>query len=243
MMPKTIIIASGKGGTGKTLASINLSIALSYLDHKVLLIDGNMTKPNLFFHFEMAKEKTIHDVYKKNNHPREIISTHPSGLNLIFGSPHIEDIEHIDQTIFKKMVNYFQKNLLDHEFIFIDTCSNYTEEFYNTANIADEAIIITLPDKVSLHEAKKTIQICDDEGASVTGIIINGNQDLDIKTIDHIQHQLGRPILGVLPHDKNVHKSIQIGHPVLCSYPNSEISKAFLEIGKKFSILNSHSKK
>lgn len=38
-MGKSIVIASGKGGTGKTMVSANLGATLSRLGHQVIVID------------------------------------------------------------------------------------------------------------------------------------------------------------------------------------------------------------
>ena len=38
-MGKSIVIASGKGGTGKTMVSANLGATLSKLGHQVIVID------------------------------------------------------------------------------------------------------------------------------------------------------------------------------------------------------------
>lgn len=239
---KVIMIASGKGGTGKTLSSINLSLALNYLNHKVLLIDGNLKKPNLFHHFNLPHEKNLHDMYKNKYHPEELIKIHPSGLKIIFGGTKIEDFDNINYERIVKAIKYFKTSMKDHDFIFIDTAPNFGSEFFHSAKIADETIIVTHPNKISIHETLKTIKLCEDEGASVIGVIINAHGSNEKIDENEIQRILKRPILGIIPHDNLVEKSIKIGHPVVCSYPNSKISKNFKLIGQKFSDLNRHTK-
>ena len=46
-MGKTILIASGKGGVGKTTLTANLGVALSELGNEVLLLDNDMGLRNL----------------------------------------------------------------------------------------------------------------------------------------------------------------------------------------------------
>jgi len=235
-MSKTIIIASGKGGTGKTLCSINLSLALNYLNHKVLLIDGNYRKPNLSLHFNMPHSKTMHDIEKF--HPKQMISIHPSGLSLVFGSTDIDKIDNITHQTYSNIIREFKK-LQNHDYIFIDTPPNFSKEFFNSVNLADETIVVTTPSQVDLHDTKKTIQLCEDEGSTVTGVLLNIFGYKEQIGLKQIEKKLKRPILGIVPHEKKVKKSIEMKHPILCSYPNSKMSKAFMDIGTKFSYLNS----
>lgn len=46
--PKIICVTGGKGGTGKTLVSVNLAIMLKNQGYKVLLIDGDVENPNTY---------------------------------------------------------------------------------------------------------------------------------------------------------------------------------------------------
>ena len=46
-MSRLIVITSGKGGVGKTTTAINLGAAINFLGEDVLIIDGNLTTPNI----------------------------------------------------------------------------------------------------------------------------------------------------------------------------------------------------
>jgi septum site-determining protein MinD len=47
MMGKVYAIVSGKGGTGKTTTTINLGAALTKFKSDVIIVDANLTTPNL----------------------------------------------------------------------------------------------------------------------------------------------------------------------------------------------------
>ncbi|MFA6334925.1 MAG: ATP-binding protein [Bacteroidales bacterium] len=59
-----IAIASGKGGTGKTLISTNLFYVLQQLNYKVTLIDCDAEEPNVMVFFE-GEEEFVQDVTQK----------------------------------------------------------------------------------------------------------------------------------------------------------------------------------
>jgi septum site-determining protein MinD len=46
-MGKIIVITSGKGGVGKTTTAVNLGAAINYLGKEVLVVDANLSTPNV----------------------------------------------------------------------------------------------------------------------------------------------------------------------------------------------------
>jgi len=49
-MKKIIVITSGKGGVGKTTTAINLGASLNHFGKNVLILDANLTTPNVGIH-------------------------------------------------------------------------------------------------------------------------------------------------------------------------------------------------
>jgi septum site-determining protein MinD len=231
---KTILFASGKGGTGKTISAINFSLALHYQNKKVLLVDGNIHKPNINFHFNLPNENTLHHIFTNNIHPYDTIKIHPSGLHLVLGNHDIESFDSIDYRKFSEAL--FQLKNCKYDYMIIDSASNFTHEFFYAAKHSDETIVVTQPNSIALHDAEKTIKLCEDEGSSVMGVIINnfGYKKRDFQK-SQVESMLKKYIYGILPHDRHVEKSIQAKHPVICSFPNSKISKEFLNIGRIYS--------
>ena len=57
MVAKTIGIVALKGGVGKTSVTAALGEAFASLGEKVLLVDGNLSAPNLGLHFNIIEPK------------------------------------------------------------------------------------------------------------------------------------------------------------------------------------------
>jgi len=49
-MSRLITITSGKGGVGKTTTTINLGVALQSLGKRVIIVDANLSTPNVGLH-------------------------------------------------------------------------------------------------------------------------------------------------------------------------------------------------
>ena len=77
-MGKVIGIVSLKGGVGKTSVVTALGGAFFRLGKKVLLVDGNLSSPNLGLHLNIIDpKKTIHDVLNRNARLKEAVLSYP----------------------------------------------------------------------------------------------------------------------------------------------------------------------
>jgi len=66
MIKKIIVITSGKGGVGKTTTAINLGAAINYFGKNVLIVDGNLTTPNIGIHLNSPETPiTLNHVLSK----------------------------------------------------------------------------------------------------------------------------------------------------------------------------------
>ena len=86
-MKKIIVIASGKGGVGKTTTAINLAAALNHFGKKVLIIDANLTTPNVGIHLNSPEVPVnLNHVLNGEATALEAVYEHDSGINVILSS-------------------------------------------------------------------------------------------------------------------------------------------------------------
>ena len=80
-MGKLIVVSSGKGGVGKTTTSVNLASSLARHGKNVILVDGNLTTPNVGLHLGFTKfPVTMNDVLKGEANLEDAIYIHPLGF-------------------------------------------------------------------------------------------------------------------------------------------------------------------
>lgn len=226
-MTRFIAIASAKGGVGKTTAAINLGTALANFGKDVVVLDGNISQPNISMHLGTPRlQYTLHEVLHGRIHITDAAYLHHSGLRIIPGSVSLE--------IFRKLapLRNFKNFLLDivgtTDLVLIDTGAGLTEDVRHVVSSSDEMIAVTTPDVPSVTDTLKTIKSADDEGIKVLGAVINrhceSEADLDEKNIEVM---LEKPILGKIPYDSSIQKSISARQPVVYLYPESPASLGF----------------
>ncbi|MEK6917071.1 MAG: AAA family ATPase, partial [Nanoarchaeota archaeon] len=96
-MTKFIVIASSKGGVGKTTTAINLGTALTLFGRNVVVVDCNFSTPNVSIYLGSPQVPvTLQDVMKEGKHISEALYMHSHGLKIIPASPSLKHRDKID---------------------------------------------------------------------------------------------------------------------------------------------------
>lgn len=228
-MARSIAILGGKGGIGKTTLVANLGIALADYRANVLVLDSNLTTPNLSIHLGIPLfPRTLHDVLKGTARITEAIYRHPSGLRVIPAGLALSDLRGIDP-------RDLPSSLLDVagivDIMLIDSAAGLGREALAALESADELLVITTPDMPSLTDALKAIKLAEQIGVHPSGVIVNRVQGRDYEmTRQQIRRMLELPIIAEIPEDRNVPAAIAARIPVVRYRPNSPAARAIREL-------------
>ncbi len=218
-MTRFISIISGEKNTGKTTVALNLGMALHKLNQRVLVFDGDFSKPNILEHLNIDYLPiTLQDVFDGNQHIFDSIYKHTSGLKII---PSLAMTEYADNV---KLKYHLQDLLADYDFVIMDT-PNESEQKNNILEISNEALIVHTPEHSS-KLVKDSSELIKKYRALNLGVIMNKTSP------DSVNSVFNMPVLLKIPEDENIKKSFIMKHPVLHTHPKSSTSKDFLKLGK-----------
>lgn len=231
-MARVITVISGKGGVGKTTTVTNLGLALMKQNRKVIIVDANVTTPNLSLHLGIPfYPVTLHDVLKGGADPIQAIYEHESGLKIIPASLKTDDmaesrIENLHSIMF---------NLLGRaDIIIIDAAAGLGKEALSAINVADELIIVTNPELPAVTDALKTVKIAEQFGTPILGIVVNRYRALKHEmNREDIQQMLERPIISTIPEDIAIPRSIASRIPVVKHSPSSKSAREFRRLASR----------
>jgi septum site-determining protein MinD len=223
---------SGKGGVGKTTLVSNLGAALIKKGKDVIILDANVTTPNLSLHLGIPFYPiTLHDVLEEKHPIDSAVYHHPSGLKIIPASLNVDSVKNTNLEKFEKIL----LNLLGRaDIILIDSAPGLCKEAMVAMNISDEIIVVTNPELPAITDALRTIKIAEEEGVNVLGVVVNRVKGHKHEiSLSEIKSMLGVPIIEVIPEDINVPISISKMKPVVYYKPKSKASKRFHRIASK----------
>ncbi len=231
-MKKMIVITSGKGGVGKTTTAINLAAAMNHFGQDILVIDGNLTTPNIGLHLNSPEVPiNLNHVLMNKASPFEAVYEHESGLKIMPSSLSIKDLKKIKPGRIKNFKNDFKKIS---DYVIVDSAAGLGEEAMSVIGIADELIIVTNPEMPAITDALKTIKMAEQMKKSVRGVIVTRVKKNNIEmTPEIVKGMLEVPILGMVPEDFDVQRALSEKDAVVHTYPKSDAARAYKEIAAK----------
>ncbi len=211
---------SAKGGVGKTTSAINLSAALNYFGKDVVLVDANLTTPNVGIYLGVpVAPVTLHDVLRGKKDARDAIINHKTGIKVVPASISLKDSKKIDVQKLESAIEDLQGH---GHFIILDGAPGITKEALAAIKSVDEVIVITNPEMAAVTDALKTVKLCKEMKKDVLGVLVTKtnvkNADIPLKTIESL---LEVPVIGIIPEDRAVKFAIANKEPVVHSHPKS----------------------
>jgi septum site-determining protein MinD len=225
-MARIISVLSGKGGVGKTTLVSNLGAALIKRGKNVIIIDANVTTPNLSLHLGIPfYPVTLHDVLKNDVPIESAVYNHHTGLRVIPASLSVEALKNVNMDKLEKALsNLFDKT----DIIIVDAAAGLGKEALAAIGVADELIVITNPELPAVTDALKTIKIAQDNKTKVLGVVVNRVKGLKHElSMSEIKSMLDVPIISIVPEDLAVPRSIAKKTPVVHHKPRSKSSVEF----------------
>lgn len=241
-MNKIIVVTSGKGGVGKTTTAINLGAAMNYFGKDVLIIDGNLSTPNVGIHLNSPEVPiNLNHVLKGKAEAKEAVYEHESGLKVMPSSLSIKELKKVKP----EKISYFKKEFQElSEYVIVDSSAGLGDESLAAMDLADELIIITNAEMPAITDALKTIKMAEQMKKPVMGVIVTRVRKDNIEmTPEAVKDMLEAPILGMIPEDITVKKALNKKDAVVHTYPHSDASRAYKEIAARIVNADYNSKK
>ena len=233
-MTRFVMVTSGKGGVGKTTVSINLGVALRNIGKDVIVLDGNLTTPNVGLYLGVNKVPvSLHDVIKEEKNILDAMYNHASGIKVIPGNISIDHIGSLDSKRIKKSIEGLRGAS---EIVIIDSPGGLNKDCLSLLSLVDEVLIVTTPDLVSVTDSLKAIKIAEEKNITVLGVVVNKvKKDKHELSQNSIETMLNMPVLAFIPDSEDIRESHSLRHPVVYFAPKSDASKRFSLIAEALS--------
>jgi pilus assembly protein CpaE len=234
-----ICILGPKGGTGKTLVSANLAVALAQRDRKVVLVDLDLQFGDIGLSLGLAPERTIYDLAKAGppyDHDKldRHLMRHSSGVKVLVG-PTRPDHASAISIGFLQDVYASLRTMCD--VVVVDTPPGFTPEVIGTIDVSTAACMVGMLDALSLKNTKlglETLELMGYAPGKISLVLNRADSRVGI-THDDVSSILGRAPDVMIPSDREIPRSVNEGTPIVGSRERSDAAKAFRDLADIYS--------
>ena len=243
-MGEVILVASGKGGTGKTAVTANLGALLAKDGYKVALIDMDMGMRNLDLYLGLENRivYNIMDVFTGICRIKRafVRDKRFENLYLMSASPRKDDRD-ITPLHMEILCSKIKESF---DYVLIDCPAGIGTGLEVAMAGADRALIVTEADMAALRDADIVHRYIKQSGITNTCYIVNKvRADLMerklIPDLNEISETMGSKMIGIIQFDDNIYVSTNRGIPIVFKKGTyieenfQNIKRRFIACGKK----------
>ena len=196
---RSIAVASGKGGVGKTWFSITLAHALARLGRRVLLFDGDLGLANVDVQLGFAPRFGLPEVLNGMDPSAAIERFEPGGFDVLAGSSGSGALAGLEAAALDRVLGALRG--LDYDHVLMDLGAGLEGGVRRMAAWADTLIVIATGEPTSITDAYATLKLhAADKPAGDARLVVNAASSPAAaqRTADTIRRACGT-FLGTAP--------------------------------------------
>ena len=236
---RVIAVTGGKGGIGKTNVSVNLSMALSKLGNRVVLLDADLGLANVDVLLGLKADKTLEDVLSGECSLMDIMVDGPAGVKIVPAASGVRSMVELGDAEHAGLIQAFSDIDDQLDILVIDTAAGISSSVTSFVQAAQEVLVVVCDEPTSITDAYALIKVL--------------NRDYDIFKFNVIANMVNTPeeaqqmfrklslvadkflnvalrFVGEVPYDDMLRKAVKKREPVLSAYPRSKSALAFRDL-------------
>ncbi len=240
---RILVVASGKGGVGKSTVAANLAIAISLKGKKVGLFDGDVYGPSIPKMFGI--EGMVPRV--KDN---KMVPVERYGIKLLSIGLMLDDSTPViwrGPLVHKAYQQFFFDTIWgDLDYLVVDFPPGTGDAQISAAQLIkiDGAVIVTTPQDVALLDVRRATNMFVKMQVPVLGVVENMSYFKcpkcgEVTRIfgkgggEKLGKEMGLPLLGEIPIDPDVVQQGDLGMPAVAMSGDHPVAKEFIKVAER----------
>jgi len=241
---RTITLASGKGGVGKSNIALNLAIALAQQDASVCLFDANDGLGNLDLLCGFSCYWNFSHVLSGARELSEIVTEGPCGIHLIPGMSELKELSSYSGKVKDEIYWQLEPIEQSYDYLVIDTGTGLDKNIGKLIAASDISLMVATPEPTSIADTYATLKSLLGEKKQVHLLVNQAESSHQAFSItERLQHttkvfvHAEVPSVGFLPFDTHVKQAVLQQQPFLEAFPDCPASASILQLSRRLKSL------
>lgn len=228
---RMISVLGPKGGTGKTLTSCNLAVALATSEQRVALVDLDLQFGDVGLSLGLSPEQTIYDLVRSGGSLDAekldaYLLRHPSGVRALLAPTRPDQAAAVEVEFLRELYSILRAS---YDFVVVDTPPGFTPEVIASIDSSTDICMVGTLDSLSLKNTKlglETLELMGVEPDRVRIVLNRADSRVGI-TRDDVVTVLGRDPDVMIPSDGNIPRYVNEATAVVTAGERSEAARSF----------------
>jgi pilus assembly protein CpaE len=233
-----ICVLGPKGGTGKTLISSNLTVALAAAGHKSLLVDLDLQFGDVGLSLGLRPDKTIYDLARSSGSLDSekldaYLMKHGSGARILL-APTRPDQASVVTVDFLRDLFTTLRTMSD--YVIVDTPPGFTPEVIAAIDTSSHICMVGMLDALSLKNTKlglETLELMAYNPDRIALVLNRADTRVGI-TGEDVEAIIGRVPDILIPSDRLIPVSVNEGEPIVLAEERSGAARSFRALAEMY---------
>ncbi|HKY32184.1 MAG TPA: P-loop NTPase [Candidatus Polarisedimenticolia bacterium] len=238
---EVVAVASGKGGTGKSILTSNLGVLLSPAS-RVAVLDADFALANAHILLDLSPRFTAAHLITGQRTLSEVAMEGPRGMRLIPGGSGVPELAAMSRASLGRLAERLAPLEEAADLLLIDMPSGIDRQTLLFLHCADQVLVVTTEDVTALTDAYALIKtLLARRPAATLAVVVNRARSYAggleaFQRIAHVARKfLGRELVlgGIVPFDESIEDSVAARVPVCLHRPDSPAARALASLAAR----------
>lgn len=234
---QVIVVASPKGGVGKTTTAINLAAMLAEsAPGEVVVIDLDLQFGDVAASLDLSAAYTITDAFASGADDsmrlRTLLVPHDAGFYVLCGSDDPAENDRVTGEQIRKLVHHYAASF---RYVIIDTPGGLHEETLGSLEEATDVVFVAALDVATLRAVHREVQVLAELSLlpARRHVVLNRADRKSGLSERDAERILGLPIDVVIPTSERVPMAANRGELVVAAHKRNPIRRHFRDVARK----------
>jgi pilus assembly protein CpaE len=233
-----ITVLGPKGGTGKTVTSSNLAVALALAGRSAVLVDLDLQFGDVGLALGLQPTRTIYDLARSGGSLDGekidgFLAEHPSGARALLAPLRPDQAAAVGTAFLREVLEILRTR---YDFVLVDTPPAFTPEVIAAVDASSHLCVVGMLDALSLKDTKIGLETLEEMGydpAAVTLVLNRADSNVGITPGD-VEELLGRAPDVLVGSDRAIPRALTNGQPIVVAEPKSKAARSYAALAERY---------